>query len=388
MIDKKLSFVTTSINKPTFLEDYIQNGLKHGHKSDTFDVIVIGDLKTPVEVREYCNKLQADCGVEVVYLGVEDQIEWLSNNGLTELDRILPYNSIQRRNIGYLYACTRGTEVIVSLDDDNLAGDDDILTKFGTVGEVQTVLEVKTANGWFNPASMLTYENESSRDVYHRGYPYSKRDSEQEFDFEVAERKVMIRAGLWTEVPDIDVITHLERNPRATGIKEEYVDTIVGLGDGIFAPVNTQNTAFHTDLMPLIYAIPMGDTVDGMEISRYDDIWLGYFAEKVMHAVSGTVAYGTPVSTHDRNVHNLYSELEHEAIGVRLNEIAINMMSEAVLENVSYATCYLELIQKSRDIIEQNIPYQYEAYFKEMLDRMEVWTLACEKSGVISLSNE
>jgi hypothetical protein len=267
--------------------------------------------------------------------------------------------------------------VIVSLDDDNIAGDDDILTKFGTVGEVQTVLEVKTANGWFNPAAMLTYENESSRDVYHRGYPYSKRDSEQEFKFEVAERNVMIRAGLWTDVPDIDVITHLERNPRATGIKKEYMDTIVGLGDGMFAPVNTQNTAFHTDLMPLIYAIPMGDTVDGMQISRYDDIWLGYFAEKVMHAVSGTVAYGTPISTHDRNVHNLYSELEHEAIGVRLNEIVVDQLSKIELTESNYSTNYIQLLNSFRKGITGHVPYPFQAYFKQMLDNMEVYANAC-----------
>jgi len=275
--------------------------------------------------------------------------------------------------------------VIVSLDDDNLAGDDDILTEFGKVGEKQTVMEVTTSNGWFNPAAMLTYEHEASRDVYHRGYPYSKRDSAQEFEFEVAERRVMIRAGLWTDVPDIDVITHLERNPRAMGIKETYQDNIVGLGNEMFAPVNTQNTAFHTDLMPLIYAIPMGDTVDGMEISRYDDIWLGYFAEKVMHAVGGTVAYGTPISTHDRNLHNLYAELEHEAIGIRLNEIIVEILNEINLDGATYTECYKSLINKMRDSQVQYSPYSFQAYFNKMLESMEIWVDACENINAIKL---
>ena len=178
-------------------------------------------------------------------------------------------------------------------------------------------------------------------------------------------------------MPDIDVITHQERNPRATGIKEEYVDTIVGLADGIFAPVNTQNTAFHTDLMPLIYAIPMGDTVDGLEISRYDDIWLGYFAEKVMHAVSGTVAYGTPVSTHDRNVHDLFSELEHEAIGVQLNEILIDTLENINLNEDTYSSCFEELINGLRSEMANEISYSFQSYFNKMLDRMEIWHGTC-----------
>ena len=193
----------------------------------------------------------------------------------------------------------------------------------------------------------------------------------------------MIRAGLWTDVPDIDVITHLERNPRAMGIKETYQDNIVGLGNEMFAPVNTQNTAFHTDLMPLIYAIPMGDTVDGMEISRYDDIWLGYFAEKVMHAVGGTVAYGTPISTHDRNLHNLHAELEHEAIGVRLNEFLIDTLENVNLKKSNYSSSFDELIDGLRAEIKFNRQYSFQSYFNQMVDRMEIWHQACIKLEIV-----
>lgn len=379
MTDKKISFVTTTINKPTFFEGYLDNIQNYGHDLDQIDFLVVGDLKTPLGVRDYCTELADEYGADVRYLGVEDQIEWLESRGLAELDDYLPYNSIQRRNIGYLQACERGADVIVSLDDDNLARDDDIAGDFATVGEEQEVLEVSAPNNWYNCASMLEYENEDSRDVYHRGLPYSRRNEEQEYSFTRTERNVMVRAGLWFDVPDIDVITHLERSPRANALRDKFKDELVALGGGTYCPVNTQNTAFHTDLMPLIHTIPMGDDVEGMEISRFDDIWLGFFAEKILHAMDGTVAYGTPISTHDRNTHYLKKELEHEAIGIRLNEVVVDILETIEISGSTYNECYRDLISKFRDEINGDIEYSFEAYFRKMLDGMELWADACEQ---------
>jgi hypothetical protein len=379
MVEKKLSFVTTTINKPTFLEGYLDNIQEHGHSPDTVEFLVVGDLATPLEVRDYCTELSKKNGVDVRYLSVEDQIKWLNSRGLSELDDYLPYNSIQRRNVGYLQACERGADVIVSLDDDNLAGSNDITGDFATVGETQEVLEVSAPNDWYNCASMLDYESEDSRNVYHRGFPYSKRDEEQEYSFTRTERKVMIRAGLWFDVPDIDVITHLERAPRAYALRDKFEDELVALSDGTYCPVNTQNTAFHADLMPLIHTIPMGDEVEGMEISRFDDIWLGFFAEKILHEMDGTVAYGTPISTHDRNTHHLNKELEHEAIGIRLNEVVVDTLADIEISGSTYNACYCDLIDKFRTEINGDIEYIFEAYFRKMLDGMELWADACEQ---------
>lgn len=380
MVDEKLSFVTTTINNPTFLEGYIENAKRHGHDLANLTFLVVGDLKTPLSVQDYCEELSAEHGVEVRYLGVEDQIDWLDSHNLTDLKEYLPHNSIQRRNIGYLQACENGADIIVSLDDDNLARDHDIVGDFATVGEEQEVLEVTTPNNWYNSASMLEYENENSREIYHRGFPYSRRDEEQEYSFERASRNVMIRAGLWFDVPDIDVITHLERGPRATELRSEFKNELVALGKNTYSPVNTQNTAFHTDLMPLIHTIPMGDTVEGMEISRFDDIWLGYFAEKILHSMDGTVAYGTPISTHDRNTHNLKEELEHEAIGIRLNETLVTALTNMdEVSGVTYYECYRDLISKLRSEVAKGTEYSFHSYFEKMLDGMEVWADACEK---------
>lgn len=380
MVDSKLTFVTTTINKPTFLKAYIENVKQHSHHLINISFIVVGDIKTPRSVQDYCKELSTEYGIEVRYLSVEDQTDWLDNRNLTQLKRYLPHNSIQRRNVGYLQACEEGADIIVSLDDDNLAREYDIAGDFATVGKEQEVIEVTTKNNWYNSASMLEYESENPREIYHRGFPYSQRDKKQEYSFERTERNVMIRAGLWFEVPDVDVITHLERSPRATKLRDKFENELVALGNGTYSPVNTQNTAFHTDIMPLIHTIPMGDTVEGMEVSRFDDIWLGYFAEKVLHSMGGTVAYGTPISTHDRNTHNLKQELEHEAIGIRLNEALVTaLMNMNELSGNTYYECYRDLISKLRSELTEDTEYSFRAYFEKMLDGMETWASACER---------
>ena len=375
---KKLSFVTTTINKPEFLQGYLEN-VSLNDREESTEFIVVGDLKTPLSVREYCSKLSSKYGVDVRYFGVQDQLEWIDSRGLEALGRYLPYNSIQRRNIGYLMAYERSADVIVSLDDDNLARGEDIAGKFASVGESQEVLEVSAPNGWFNCASMLEYESEDPRDIYHRGFPYSKRDENQEYSFDRSHRKVMVRAGLWLDVPDIDVITHLERGPKATKLRDEFRDTPIALSSETFCPVNTQNTAFHSDLMPLVHTIPMGDEVDGMEVSRFDDIWLGFFLEKVLHKVGGVVTYGTPLSTHDRNIHNLKSELEHEAIGIRLNECLVDMLNKINISSSNYNSAYKEIIHKIRRESEKESEYLFGAYFKKITDGMKVWVDSYEK---------
>ena len=99
--------------------------------------------------------------------------------------------------------------------------------------------------------------------------------------------------------------------------------------------MNTQNTAFHADLMPLIHTAPMAHLVKEMEISRFDDIYLRYFLDRILHETGGTVAYGSPISTHDRNTHNLKRELKHEATGVRLNEIVVDTMESIEIDGDS-----------------------------------------------------
>lgn len=380
-MDKKVSFVTTTINIPKFIEGYLNNARKYGHSTEELEFIVIGDLKSPSNTDEYCKKLQEEHGFNVEYLGPKDQLEWLDDRNLTELKQLLPFNSLQRRNIGFLRAYERGGDVIVSLDDDNYVGEKDVVKKFGSIGETQKVYEVSSSNNWFNCCSMLNFREEDEENIYPRGFPYSKRDKEVEYRFEEKKRYIAIRGGLWLEVPDVDVITHLERGKiKGVSLKNRYKNKPVSLSEGNYCPVNTQNTGFEASMLPLIYAIPMGDTVKGMTVSRFDDIWLGFFAEKILDSMDEVVAYGEPLSHHKRNFHNTKGELEYEAIGIRLNEIWIDLLKEIKITGETYLECYKELITKLRGKIKgSEIDYEIKSYFMKVLNSMEIWFNSCKK---------
>lgn len=380
MVQKKLSFITTTINKPTFIEGYLKNAEENGHLEENVEFLVVGDLKTPSAVPEYCKKLSQKYGYDVKYMGVEDQLDWSEKHGIEDLNRFIPFNSIQRRNLGYLKAYDEGADVIVSLDDDNLAQGEDIVGKFAKVGEKVEVNEADAPNNWYNCCSMMEYKEDEPREIYPRGFPYSKRDESQEYSFERKEKELAIRAGLWLDVPDVDVITHLERAPRSTDLREKFDGKIVSLAEDNYCPVNTQNTGFDAKMLPLVFAIPMGDEVKGMEISRFDDIWLGYFAEKILHSMDKAVGFGEPLSDHDRNTHHLKSELEHEAIGIRLNEVVIDILEDIEITEKGYLAAYEELIENfEKELARKDVDYGFEAYLKKVLDGMRLWHDACSK---------
>ena len=47
----KTAIITTTINIPVLLEDYIKDGQKYNHD---FFFIIIGDKKTPPETKKFC----------------------------------------------------------------------------------------------------------------------------------------------------------------------------------------------------------------------------------------------------------------------------------------------------------------------------------------------
>ena len=174
---KKIKIVTTTIHIPVVLESYIENFQKYKHNN--VDFVIIGDLKTPDKITEYLKKLLKN-GYQFDYWGVGRQKKWLEK--FPKLDSLIPYNSIQRRNLGYLIAYENGADVIVTIDDDNFAiSGNDFLKGHSLVGETSSFLAVKSSTNWFNPCDLL--ELKSSRRIYHRGFPYSKRWKNEKYSY-------------------------------------------------------------------------------------------------------------------------------------------------------------------------------------------------------------
>src|SRR5277367_713150 len=145
----KTTIVTTTINVPTFLTAYHENAKRFGHD---IDYIVVGDKKTPPEAASFCSDIP-----KCTYLDIPTQEYYMRR--FPELFKHHPYNSVERRNIGIFMAYERGTEVLITLDDDNLATSHDMIGDHMMAGGRALLPTYGSSSGWFNVCQFLDEEN-------------------------------------------------------------------------------------------------------------------------------------------------------------------------------------------------------------------------------------
>ena len=367
------ALVTTTINVPRNLEGYFRNFAAHHH--DDVVTIVIGDRKTPDEVASYLSELEQEWGLAIEYWDVDRQQVWLAD--LPELAEALPWNSVQRRNLGYLLAVMAGAERIISIDDDNFVTDDDYLGRHQIVGEVETLPAVSTPGGWFNSASLLA--TDPVKPLFHRGFPVSKRDSDATPSFESVEGRVVVNAGLWLEVPDADAMSHVDCPVVVTGFREDAPERLL-VAHGIDTVFNSQNTAMHRDLLPTMFLPVMGERAGDLVVGRYDDIWMSLFIKRLADHLGDYICVGVPFSRQDRNDHDLLSDMLVELPAMRITTKLVRSLAEIDIRASTYAACYQELIDGLRGRLDLDGYTSGEAAFlRRMLDRMDVWSKTCRQ---------
>ena len=151
----KTAIVITTIQVPYLLEEYANNFRKYGHKDIEF--IVIGDLKTPAGIGKVIKGIK-QTGFEAEYLDITKQREWMKQFPI--LEQMIPYNSDNRRNIGYLVAVERGADIIISIDDDNFVRKEDYLIGHQSVGTNQTLQTVHGFKGIHELVHKAYYSHE------------------------------------------------------------------------------------------------------------------------------------------------------------------------------------------------------------------------------------
>ena len=367
----KEALVLTTVNIPNLLYGYADNFEKYGHK-DEVEIIVIGDMKTPEEAKEPIQQLKKR-GFRALYLDIPKQEDWLKN--FPDLKAIIPYNSDNRRNIGYLIAVERGADIIISIDDDNYAiENEDYIEGHKVIGTVQQLKTAHSINKWFNLCSLL--ETEPPRTIYPRGFPYSKRWKD-DASFTTTTGKVMLNAGLWLNDPDIDAVTWLNQPIKSVKVKPGKMV----LAPGIYTAINTQNTAFHRDVLPCYYFVTMNAIINGIKIDRYSDIWSGFFATKVVQSQGHYVSFGAPTVRHIRNKHNYLKDLQNELGGMVLTESLVSVIESAQLETKTYGKAYRELARKVDEMATQSEDFSKEIkdYMSHITRAMRIWVDTCNE---------
>jgi hypothetical protein len=371
----RMHVVATTINFPNFLQTYRENLQKFGHIDDV-KMWVVGDKKTPPEGAAFASE-QRQQGLDVDYLDPESQERWLKR--FPDLDAIIPWNTDNRRNVGFLRALEEGCEILVSIDDDNypLAHSDFYGGHIDTGRQVER--EVFTSdNGWFNLCSELVIE--PAVDVVPRGYLYRKRFAKQA---SLGKKQVTLaaHAGLWLGDPDVDAATRLAFPIRATGTKKRNI----ALQPGVWSPINTQNTSIARRAIPAYYYIRMLEQLPGAKLDRYGDIWSGYFLTRCAEHLGEAIGIGQPEVDHVRNVHDLLADLRAEFWGMVLTPHFIDTLRAGTLEGndyVSSARSLASLLEASAGDIEQKANVAGVAdYIRRISHHLRVWVDVCVELG-------
>jgi hypothetical protein len=277
----KKFIVTTTINKPTTAT------LKFCEIADrdNWIFVIVGDTKTPHD--DYI-KL-SETFKNIIYLSPNKQDELYP-----ELSKVIGWKTIQRRNIGFLFAYKNGAEIMATVDDDNIPYDnwgDNSIGQEIEIDMYEPELDV------FDPLS-ITKDNF----IWHRGYPieYLQKRHRVEYKGKI-KRKVLVQADLWDGDPDIDAMARLTFKPIV-----KYSDITAPYCSNKIAPFNSQNTFLAREVIPFYAVLPF--------VGRMDDIWGAYILQ---YHFPNSVIYAPASVYQDRNLQDLVTNLEKEIIGYR-----------------------------------------------------------------------
>jgi hypothetical protein len=240
----------------------------------------VGDLKTP-------SNYKLENGL---YISPADQEKLYP-----ELSDILGWNTIQRRNIGYLYAYSKGAKLVATVDDDNIPlGNwaEKIL-----LGKQVLATEYISQNNVFDPLVATNYSH-----LWHRGFPIQLL-SERNYSFTKGSVLVPdIQADFWNGDPDVDAICRMQFRPNCDFDTENFP-----FFSKAFSPFNSQNTFLSSDVLKNYFLFPF--------VGRMDDIWASFYVQ----ALGYKVIYSEASVFQERNKHDLTEDMKNEYLGYENN---------------------------------------------------------------------
>ena len=343
IMNRNIWVVCTTIGDGSFLDSYA-GALCREEMADEVAICIIPDRKSPATLFKKCAELKAG-GLHILCPSLEEQDLFLKKLG--KIGQLIPYDSDNRRNVGYLMALEKGCNVVISIDDDNFLRDADrFFCAHSVVNSSVSMEAVHSNNGWFNICELMDVDPPTT---YPRGFPYRVRNKAAHVASRVEEGIVHINAGLWLGHPDIDGVSALYAPAHA----KSFGGRSVLLGADTWSPINTQNTAIASEALPAYYFLRMGYPVGGMTIDRDGDIFSGYFAQACARHLGYRVRVGTPVSDHRRNTHNYLRDLTHELPCIWMLEDVTSWLTGVKLCGDNYAGTYLCLSEMLEEEVER-----------------------------------
>ncbi len=344
----------TTINRPTFLIDLINNAKRN--EFFNYNIIIIGDYKSPKDNPEYIKKLVKKFGVDINYLTVNDQKKILKKYRL--LNSILPYNWGGRKMLANFLSIKNKSKVTIQLDDDNFILRNNFFGSHTIVGKKIKLPLYKNKYNWYNVYESLIVKKNLK--IYPRGFFQKYRFSNIKSSKDNKLIKVAACNGLVLNDPDIDAFTRLYWPINVKSVKKKYLPHFA-LKPNTWCTWNNQNTSTY-DEVTKIYFTPAS-------VGRNSDIWTSLVICKISSHLGETVAFGNPVVRQDRNLHDLHKDIIDES-GCNLhNENFINLLRSIELKKNNYFDCMNELIDKANEVLKYSDNNDFKKftlnYFKE-----------------------
>lgn len=370
MSERQTSIVLTTIFEPAFLDGFLKNLERHGRKSHT-SIIIIIDRKTPPTVAQAAEAAR-NMGFDVQCPTLDEQEAFLQKVGAPA--DFIPYNTDNRRNVGFLMALEQCCEVLISIDDDNFSIDDaqDFVGLHHAVGSTSPEPSVTSNTGWFNICALISgWEGEP---IHARGFPYNKQRVPAALSRTDKGHLVAMNAGLWLDEPDVDAVYRLCRRPKVL----KFDGQSIVLAPDTWSPINTQNTALTREAALTYYYVRMGFPLQGLKIDRFGDILSGYLTQKVVKHLGQGVRVGDPILDHRRTPHNLFKDLYHELAGIVLVEEFLPWLVEAKLSGSSSLEAYASLADQMAATADRYKGFIWDEggrdFLKETAGLMRTWT--------------
>lgn len=368
------ALVVTTIYDTPILEAYQDNLARH-QSLESIHVFLIPDRKTPHSMLARIPELRHR-GLRVTCPSLSEQEDFLRRLGLPT--GFIPYDSDNRRNVGFLMALDAGVDFVISIDDDNYCLEtEDFVAAHAMVCQEHQGEMVSADSGWFNLCDLLEFDRPGP--VYPRGFPYYARHRDNGVRRTSGAAPIHLNAGLWLTAPDVDGISWLV-NPLWS---RSFQGNSVVLDRGVWTPLNTQNTALRAEALPAYYYIRMNyPLLGGLPIDRYGDILSGYFIQACAHHLGGVMRVGTPLADHRRHSHNFLTDALREMACLALMEDLLPWLTrEARLEGASYADAYECLSYSLQEAVEKFSSKLWNdvtrAFFHQTAYCMRTWLGAC-----------
>lgn len=170
--------------------------------------------------------------------------------------------------------------------------------------------------------------------LFPRGYPYDIRNN----------KPVKVWHGLWSNVPDLDGVTALDypefRTEPSVGVKV--------MPYGKMFPMCGMNLAFKPEMLPAMYFQLQGHEMTGrglekLPFDRFDDIWAGLFAKRILDHLGWLAVSGGPSIVHTKES-DPQMRVEKEAPGIKVHEkFWRHVASMNLFDAADPADCYRRL---------------------------------------------